>query len=285
VKQQTITSEGISASKIIVVYNGLDTSAYKQDVRREVATIRKEYCVPEDALVVGVVAHYHREVKGLIYFVEAAGLVATEIKNVRFFLVGRGDKKEQERLIDRIRQLQLDGLFVFTGGQHNVVPFLSLFDVGVLPSLSEGLSNTLLEYMAVGLPVVATDVGGNREVIVDGRSGFLVKPALPEALAERILLLLRNPRLRSHIGEEAARTVRKRFSMETMIGQIQALYERLMRSQTPLAAAEFPNPGKHCWTFPPHGTTCNTAGSYLCAAAGSEQYQEKPKVNIHESDS
>lgn len=233
VKRETAASEGIDPSKIIVVHNGVDVHAYEQDFRKEVAAVKTKYHVLEDELVVGVLANFHPKVKGLRYFMEAAKLVTAEVENVRFIVVGHGGREQHERLRKRIHELQLDERFVFTGPQQDVRPFLSLFHVGVLPSLSEGFSNSLLEYMASGLASVACDVGGNREAIIDGESGFLVEPASPVSLAERIVLLLKDAGLREKMGQQARKRARTHFSMENMVRQLESLYLNLYNSNPP----------------------------------------------------
>jgi len=229
VKRQTAESERIDREKIVVIHNGVDVDWSGRNVEKEAADIRCKYQVPEEALVVGVVANYQPVVKGIEYFIEAAKVVTTEIPNVRFFLVGQVERQHEKRLWHRIRQLQLDEHFVFTGSQKDVRPFLSLFHVGVLPSLSEGFSNSLLEYMAIGLPTVAYNVGGNREVIVDGQSGFLVRDRSAQALAEQIVLLLKRADLREKIGRQARDRVKSHFSMRRMIREMERLYEDLHR--------------------------------------------------------
>ncbi len=225
VKRNVAVSEGIDSSRIVVVHNGIDTDAYGQDFRDQAAILRRKYHVPENGLVVGVIANYQREVKGIKFFVDAARLVASEMENTYFFIVGHGPQEQERALRRRIRELALDPCFVLTGLQQDVRPFLSMFHVGVLPSLSEGFSNTLLEYMAAGLAPVASDVGGNSELVVHRQSGYLVKPASPCALAEKIILLLKDSCLRERMGRNAMQGVKNRFSIGKMIRAMESLYQ------------------------------------------------------------
>jgi glycosyltransferase involved in cell wall biosynthesis len=227
VKNQTVATEGIPPDRIIVVHNGVDAEPYRRDFHAEVAALRGKYRLPKDALIVGVVANYHRAVKGVEYFVEAASPVSAEVPEAFFFVVGFGPPEKEQHLQERIKRLHLQSRFVLTGLQSNVKPFLAMFDVAVMPSLSEGFSNSLLEYMAAGLPCVATDVGGNKEIVVDGETGFLVKPASAQALAEKIIVVLRNPGLREKMGRMAQERVRTHFWMTRMIKQLETLYEHL----------------------------------------------------------
>jgi glycosyltransferase involved in cell wall biosynthesis len=245
VKRQSVAAEGIDPNRILVVHNGADVHAYGGDFGEKVAAIKNSHHVPSDALIVGVVANYCRRVKGIKYFIEAAELVAAQVENVRFFVVGSGREGQQEHLSNLIRQLQLDGRFVFAGSQDDIRPFLRMFDVAVLPSLSEGFSNSLLEYMAAGLPSVATAVGGNGELIANGQSGFLVRPASSHALAEKIVLLLKDAGLRERFGRNARETVKTRFSMERMIGAMERIYESLYHAAVSSENAKFGIRARH----------------------------------------
>jgi len=232
VKRQLAATEGIDPSKIIVVHNGVDVDVYSQDLWDQAAAIKTKYSLPEDALIVGVIANYHRKVKGIDCFVEAARLVASEIENIFFFIVGYGRLEQERTLRCRIHEVGLDPHFVLTGQREDIRPFLSMFHVAVLPSLSEGFSNSLLEYMASGLASVACDVGGNREAIIDGESGFLAEPASPRALAGKIVLLLKDAALRERMGRQARNRARTRFSMKSMVRQLEGLYLNLYNSNS-----------------------------------------------------
>ena len=261
VKRCTARCEGVNPKKITVIHGGVDLDFYCGRVEGQAGALKMKQGVPQGNLIVGVVANYHRTVKGLHYFVGAAKLVSMNMQNVWFFVVGRGERDQDERLRNRLCELGLEARFVFTGPQRDVRPFLSLFDVAVLPSLSEGFSNSLLEYMAAGLPCVATDVGGNKELVVDGETGFLVKPASAQALAEKTIVLLRNPGLREKMGRMAQERVRTHFSMTKMIRELETLYEHLYlcSSRAKAAARRGFGPsggGRHRRAFPnPTGET------------------------------
>jgi glycosyltransferase involved in cell wall biosynthesis len=105
------------------------------------------------------------------------------------------------------------------------------FDVAVLASLHEGLPNTVLEAMAAGVPVVATAVGGVTEIIEDGKTGYLVRPANPDAMAERLKYMLEHGRLRQEIALRGQRSVRDRFGIEYMVKSVQDLYEAMLNEK------------------------------------------------------
>jgi glycosyltransferase involved in cell wall biosynthesis len=114
------------------------------------------------------------------------------------------------------------------GERDNVPELLGAMDVFVLPSLAEGISNTILEAMATGLPVVATDVGGNSELVVEGETGLLVPRSDPDALATAIRCYVETPGLRRRHGENARKLCEAEFSIATMVNNYQALYENLL---------------------------------------------------------
>jgi glycosyltransferase involved in cell wall biosynthesis len=145
---------------------------------------------------------------------------------VCFLVVGDGDAKQE--LEDHARQLGLGRRIVFTGFRRDVPDLLSEAAVSVLPSLSEGTSNTLLESMAAGIPVVATRVGGNPEVVQDGISGLLVPPRDSAALAAAVALVLEDQSLASRLGLAGMRRVSELFSIEGSVHATENLYQRLL---------------------------------------------------------
>jgi L-malate glycosyltransferase len=116
----------------------------------------------------------------------------------------------------------------FLGAVPRAARLLPHFDVFVLSSVWEGMSNGLLEAMAAGRPVVATRVGGNPEVIVDGESGLLVPPRDPQALADAVLRLLRDPELARRMGAAASRRVEAEFTLPRMVHRLECLYDELL---------------------------------------------------------
>jgi glycosyltransferase involved in cell wall biosynthesis len=128
----------------------------------------------------------------------------------------------------RAQELGLGSNAIFAGFRTDTSRFLRGFDISVLPSLTEGLSNTLMESMAAGLPVVATRVGGTPEVVVDGTSGVLVKPGDASALAESLCRLINDRNAARRIGEAGRRRIAENFSMQRTVEQTENLYCELM---------------------------------------------------------
>lgn len=229
VKQRTVQLEGAHARLIDVIYNGVDLSPFAG--RPPAARPRKaDLGFAEDQSVVGIVANL-RPVKGVRYFVEAAGIIVRSHPDTQFVVLGYGE------LIDELRRLAAEvgvaDRVHFRGRTPQVIDHLRLFDVAVLSSLSEGFSNSILEYMAAGLPVVATNVGSNWEAVVDGVTGFLARTQDPEDLARKIIVLLNNPALRRRMGEAGRERVKRHFSMERMVERYDEYYRYVMVNPFP----------------------------------------------------
>jgi glycosyltransferase involved in cell wall biosynthesis len=135
---------------------------------------------------------------------------------------GRGD---MESLAKRLR---VDRNVHFLGSRRDIPDLISVFDVAVVASLSEGFSNTILEYMACSKPVVATTVGGNAEAIIHGETGLLVPPGDSQALATAVQLLLENKEIASRFGTAARKRVEEMFTLEVMINKYEQLFEQVI---------------------------------------------------------
>lgn len=180
---------------------------------------------PRDRLVVGTVARLSRQ-KGVEYLIRAAEEVCATHEGVRFTIAGAGP--ELERLRDVVKRRGLDGRFELIGDVRQVWKYLQSVDVFVLPSLWEGMPFALLEAMGAGLPVVATDVGGVRELIPDETFGIVVPPADPGALRNGILRYLSSEQLREATGVAARRRITTEFSQERMIEDTQKVYREVL---------------------------------------------------------
>jgi glycosyltransferase involved in cell wall biosynthesis len=214
--------EKVDLAKIDVLYNGVDLHAFRNSNH---ASAEPAVPVPADGKVVGIVANY-RPVKDLPLFLKAAAVVASEEPETVFLLVGTGTMEPE--LKELARSLRIADRTIFTCGRGAVPAYLHRMSVACLSSASEGLSNSILEYMAAGLPVVATDAGGNRELIVDGRTGFLVRERTPHAFAAPILRLLRDGGMRSAFGRAGLERCQEMFEMSVAVQNTQKYYEELI---------------------------------------------------------
>jgi glycosyltransferase involved in cell wall biosynthesis len=182
-----------------VVRYGIDAA----EVRRHApdrAEVRRSLGIGADEVVIGTVANL-RATKGYPDLLQAAATVIRETDSVRFISIGRGPLEGELRA--QHTQLGLGGRFEFLGFRADAVHLMSAFDVFCLASHHEGLPIALMEALALGLPVVATRVGGIEEVVTDGREAVLVAPHRPDLLAAALLALIRDPDRRSEMAQRA----------------------------------------------------------------------------------
>ncbi len=237
--KQKLVGEGYPADKIAVIRNGVDVQRFASADPAE--DFRSEIGVPEGVPLVGVVARIDA-VKGLDDFVEAAARVARTRPDAHFVLVGDSFPTEEHRayhsaLVERVRSLGIEERLVFAGNRSDVPSILPQLAVSVLPSLTEGLPNALLEAMAAGVPVVATAVGGTPEVIEGGVNGLLVPRRDPQRLADAIGRLLDDRALAGRMASAGNETVDARFSLRAMARLTEDHYLAALRRAGGRAAA------------------------------------------------
>ena len=151
-----------------------------------------------------------------------------EFPKAIFFLGGVGPLKEKLR--EQVRDLKLEKSFIFEDFQQ-ISHSLHLIDIFLLPSRNEGQSRTLVEAMALKKAIVASAVGGVPDVIQDGKTGLLVPSEDPQALAQAILQILRDPQKGAEMGEASSQDARKRYSLDTMVEKLESLYQRLLNDR------------------------------------------------------
>jgi glycosyltransferase involved in cell wall biosynthesis len=209
-KEAVCRTEGVRASKIEVIYNAIDIERFRRNLQTR-AELRNEFGFADDHVVIGNVANL-RAIKGVPVFLEAAAMVSRTNPNCRFMQVGEGELRES--IEARIDELGLRSTFLLLGRRNDVPDLLSAFDVGVLTSHAEGFSNSILEYMAAELPVVVTDVGGNREAL--GETGIIAAPGDVGAIASALQRLAPDAELRKTMGASAFQRVRELFAAESI---------------------------------------------------------------------
>lgn len=215
------TNLNIPETALELIYNGVAPlpPVSKEEQRR----IRAELGIRPNEFVLGIVGSLY-PVKRHVHLFQALPTIIKECPNTRLLVIGRGDLEVD--LKEQAHRLGIDREVLFLGLRNDVPLLLSLLDVFVLPSLSEGLSMAILEAMAAGKPVVASKVGGNPELVAEGQTGYLVPPQDSVALADRVLKLLKAPDRVRQFGAAARERVSQHFSHERMIAQYQDLYER-----------------------------------------------------------
>ena len=214
-------------SKILTIYNGIDLNRYV--IGYPNLRLRDQMGISAGTLVAGTVGSLFK-VKGIPYLLDAVSKVVTCFPNFKLLIIGEGD--QESTLRHEVVSMGLEETVEFLGFRNDIPELLNLLDVYICASVSEGLSLSILEAMAAGKPVIATEVGGNPELVIPGKNGFLVPPRNPDALAERIMVALKDKNLRQSMGQMGRRIVEERFSLERMIDNYQILYERLLGRKT-----------------------------------------------------
>jgi len=227
VREVCITHDHLSADKVSIVHNGIDLDI----VDAEPAGDRTSVFGSNNGSGVVVTVANPRFVKGIDVLVRAAALVRQHMPDTLFLIIGSYpyEKQYQNEVSALVKDLGLENWIRFLGERYDVCSLLKASDVFCLPSRSEGMSNALLEAMACRLPCVATDVGGNSEVVSDGTSGFLVPSEQPDLLADRIVTVLHDKQLAKRMGETGRRVVESRFTVQHMARRVAQLYDNLLR--------------------------------------------------------
>ncbi len=211
----------VRPDKIRLIHNAVEPDAAAHSTEAEV---RARHAISPHAKVVGVIGRLSPE-KGQLIFLKAMKIAIQACPDVKALLVGDGE--DRALLEQYVRDNGLTDYVVFTNYRENVAEYYRILDLLVLPSISEGLPNVVLEAMSCGVPVLATSVGGVPEIL-DGTNGVLVPPGDSDALAQHMIELLGNDSLRARLGVEGRRSLHPRFSPEHRARQIIAVYQELL---------------------------------------------------------
>lgn len=213
---------GVPRSQIVTIPNGVDATRFRS---RDRARVRAERSIPLDAVVIGTIGRLVA-VKDHSTLLRALAIAAREGRMVHTLIAGDGALHSD--LASEARALGLSESVHFLEDRDDVEDVLAAMDVFVLSSTSEGLSNTILEAMAAGLPVVATKVGGNAELVVDTVTGFLVSAQDPSTLWAPLARLIESPALRRSLGAAGRHRVMAEFSFDATVNAYRALYENVV---------------------------------------------------------
>lgn len=221
-KHEVVSYLRFPQEKTTVIYNGIDTDLFQPSA----SISRTSLSIPENFPVIGTVARLE-PTKGIKYLLEAAYLVDKEYGTVYFLIVGDGP--DLDSLRQQARMLGVEERVIFCGYSHDIPSLLPVFDIAVIPSLREGLSIFCLEALASGRPVVASAVGGLPEIIRHGKTGLLVPPGNPEALAEGLILLLNNRETAASLASQGKEMVVQSFTISRMIEMTKEIYTTVLR--------------------------------------------------------
>jgi glycosyltransferase involved in cell wall biosynthesis len=221
-KNYLVANIGIPGEQITVVHNGIDTCDIDRS-RFDRHEIRQQLQIAQDAYVVIVVAALF-EMKGHKDLITALLEPVIDSEKLCVLFVGDGDYRaalerqvSECNLVDKVR---------FLGFRSDIPALLAVSDLFILPSYSEGLPVSVLEAMSAELPVIATDVGGLKEIIRDGDNAYLVPAANPQHLANKIGYCMDNRAVAAQVASQGRRDVTRRFSMDAMLGAYRGLYQR-----------------------------------------------------------
>ena len=210
--------------KITVIHSGIELNKFQEYPLAEKTKLKKEIGLPGDSFVVGTVGRLV-PVKGPEFLIKASQTIIPAHPNTYFLFAGDGPLKKD--LQKKAKEAGEEKNIVFLGWRDDIAHILSVFDVFCLPSLNEGMGRVLVEAMAHGIPIVASEVGGIPDLITPGKNGFLVPPKNPEELAKHIQILIEDENKRRKMGE-AGKKMAPRFSHDTMVKNIAELYEELL---------------------------------------------------------
>lgn len=210
--------------KFDVIYSGIELNKFKELPFNENQNFKRELGIPENYLVVGTVGRLV-PVKGPEFLIEAAKYIISKYPEVFFIFTGDGPLEQNLE-----RQAFKSGIkdnIIFLGWRNDIAGIISVYDIFALPSLNEGMGRVLVEAMALGKPIVASNVGGIPDLVTHGKNGFLVPPKNPEKLAKYIQILIGDKEKRKKMGQ-AGKEMVKNFSKEKMVEKIANLYEELL---------------------------------------------------------
>ena len=225
IRDALISEDGFPPQKLRVIHNGVDIEKFSKNRNTCEPTIPK---IGNGKLIV-LVGNMHSDVKGHSCLISSAPEVLREFPDTRFVLVGDGQRRaffEQQ-----VADLGLQQNFLFLGHRTDTAEILASCDIAILPSKAEGLPNAVLEYMATGLPIIVSRVGGNSEIIQDGVTGLIIPPNDSAALSGALLKFLRAPHLARELAQRAHEFAVQNFSYERLVRETDTLYTELLQRQ------------------------------------------------------
>lgn len=221
VKKSLVEFIWINPKKISVIYNSASEIKLQSSYRKK--ELRENFGIEDNDFVIGNIGRltWH---KGHFYLLEAFANCKSQVANCKCIIVGDGF--EMNKLKQEAENLKLKDSIIFTGFRSDIENILSIMDVFVLPStLTEGLPLVLAEAASAGLPLIATSVGGNTEIVFNGVNGFIVKPRDISALTDKIIYLINNPIDREKMGNESKKIWNRYFTLGKMLEKIDNLYK------------------------------------------------------------
>lgn len=211
------------SEKLVVINNSVDLNNFKPS-----GDVRGKLNISKNELVVGIVGQISR-LKGHDVFLNAASIVLKKNKKIKFLIVGEVRRERAQELCEElINRLNIREHVVFTGYRQDIANIMSAIDILAFPTLKESFGRSAIEAMAHAKPVVASNVGGVPEIVIDGQTGILVFPGDAEALANGLLKLINDKIKREDMGNEGFMVVREKFDIRDMMNRIESVYKELL---------------------------------------------------------
>lgn len=226
--RELLIQEGIKESKIRAILNGIDTTLFNLPPATEAE--KASFGIAPGDIVIGAVGRLV-PVKDHKTLIAACGILNAGFPRLKLLIIGDGPAKEE--LMRYAGSLALSDKVIFAGQRNDTRALYRLMNIFALSSLSEGMSNVILEAMASRLPVAATNVGDNPLLVEEGKTGLLVGPGSPELLAAAIKKILHEPGLAARMSEAGFRRVQERFSLARMVREYEAVYSQQARRRIP----------------------------------------------------
>ena len=226
-QQNLLEKLDLDKERVLTILNAVDLSQLK--VKRDKQEVRQELGIPPESRVVGAVGNLIA-IKGYDYFIESASTVLKDSLDVKFLLVGDGNQRSVLR--EKVKVLNLEKDFIFAGYRDDIPDILQILDIFVHSSLLEALPRSVMEASGMGIPVVATEVGGTSEVVKDRESGLLIPPQNPNKLALTILYLLEHPEKAEDMGRIGKEWINGWFNASRMVEETETLLRELLEKSS-----------------------------------------------------
>ncbi|OGL45854.1 MAG: hypothetical protein A2W05_02470 [Candidatus Schekmanbacteria bacterium RBG_16_38_10] len=222
--KKSFIKQGVDKSKCVVVYNGIAIETVSNASHQD---IRKIWGISDEDIIIGTVGSLIKR-KRIMDLIEATAIVAKRSEHpIKCMIIGKGPEKEN--LMTKVKERNLDSRIIFTDFESDAISYINALDIFVMPSEKEGLPRVILEAMLMGKPVIASDIIGSSELVVDGETGFLVPVGKTDAIASTILRLIENPALREQMGEKAKERIIRNFPVEKYVNDVENVFAEVLR--------------------------------------------------------
>lgn len=228
--KEKLIERGMSPNKICVIYNGIEMPDLKNNKNNLKKNCYEKLDLPTNIFLVGLIGRIDK-MKGQEVLIKAIPHVIKKNPSAYFLIIGedfKGGNYIQE-LKNIVEKLGINKYIEFAGYRDDVIDLMNSFDLFVLPSFGEGLPVVILEAMAAGKPVIATSVGGNSEVVLDGETGTIIPPEDPEALTKAVIYHLENPEISKEMGRKGYDRVKENFTKKQMVEKTFQIYEEVLQ--------------------------------------------------------